>query len=55
MSLITKIVGGILFVIGLVIAILFPSMRDYQPDSFAFTGIIFGLGIMGVGILLLVF
>lgn len=55
MSLFTKIIGGILFVIGLLIVIMFPSMRDYQPDRFAATGILFGMALMGVGILLIVF
>jgi len=55
MSLFTKIIGGIIFVIGLLITILFPSIRDYQPDRFAATGIIFGFALMGVGILLIVF
>jgi len=55
MSLITKVIGGILFVIGLLFVILFPSMRDYQPDRFAFTGIVFGFILMAVGVLLLIF
>ena len=55
MSLFTKFVGGVLFAIGLLIVILFPSMRDYQPDRFAFTGIIFGFALMGAGVLLIRF
>ena len=55
MSLLSKIAGGIVFAIGLLVVILFPSMRDYQPDRFALTGILFGFGMMGVGILLIMF
>lgn len=52
MSLVTKIVGGAVFAVGLLIVILFPSMRDYQPERFALTGILFGVALMGIGIYL---
>ena len=55
MSLFTKIIGGILVAVGLLIVILFPSMRDYQPDKFALTGILFGFALMGTGVLLIIF
>jgi hypothetical protein len=55
MSLFTKIIGGIVFVIGLLFVIFFPHIRDYQPDRFAITGVIFGFMLMGIGVLLLKF
>jgi hypothetical protein len=55
MSLFSKIIGGIVFVIGLLIVIFFPSAQDYQPDRISFTGILFGFGLMGAGIFLLIF
>jgi len=55
MSLLSKIIGGIVFVVGLLIVILFPSMRDYQPDRMGQTGVIFGFAMMGVGALLVIF
>jgi len=53
MSLLSKIAGGIIFVIGLLFAIMFPTIRDYQPDRFSLTGVLFGIVLMGVGVLLL--
>jgi hypothetical protein len=55
MSLLSKIIGGIVFALGLLIVILFPSMRDYQFDQQAFAGIVFGFVLMAVGFLLMWF
>jgi uncharacterized membrane protein len=55
MSLLTKIIGGIIFAVGLLFVILFPSMRDYQPDRFALTGVIFGVVLMAIGFVLVKF
>ena len=55
MSLFSKIIGGILFFVGLLFIIFFPSIRDYQPDRFAMTGILFGVVLMGAGVILLKF
>lgn len=55
MSLFSKFVGGIVFAVGLLIVILFPSIRDYQPDRLASTGILFGFAMMAAGAILLLF
>jgi len=55
MSLLSKIIGGVVFLIGLLVTILFPSIQDYQPDRMAFTGILTGIALMGAGIFLLIF
>jgi len=55
MSLFSKIIGGIIFVIGLLIVIVFPSMRDYQPGRMSLMGILFGLAMMGIGAILVIF
>jgi len=53
MSLLTKIGGGIVFFVGLVIVIGFPWLTEYQPASMGRGGVIFGLILMGIGIWLM--
>ncbi|MEM5853726.1 MAG: hypothetical protein QXG39_02665 [Candidatus Aenigmatarchaeota archaeon] len=51
--MLNKLLGVLSFVVGLIIVILFPDMRDYQPDAIAFTGVAFGIGLIVLGIYLL--
>jgi len=55
MSLFTKFIGGIVFVIGLLFVILFPHIRDYQPDRMSLTGVLFGFLLMAIGFVLIAF
>jgi ABC-type Fe3+-siderophore transport system permease subunit len=55
MSLFTKFIGGIIFTLGLIITIYFPSSREFQPERLGLTGILFGFALMGAGIFLLIF
>jgi len=53
MSLATIIGGAITFIFGLLMVILFPSGRYYQPDRMALGGILLGLLLMAIGIYLI--
>jgi formate/nitrite transporter FocA (FNT family) len=53
MSIGMKILGGIIFAFGLVMAIAFPTGRYHQPDRMALGGVLFGLALMAVGIYLI--
>jgi len=55
MAVLSKIFGTLLFVFGLLMAILFPMSRYYQPDRMSFSGILIGLGLMGAGVYLIVY
>jgi len=48
-----KIIGGICFVIGLMIVIGFPWIMQYQFEAMAKTGILVGLVLMAVGFYLM--
>jgi hypothetical protein len=54
MGLLTKIGGGIVFFIGLMITIGFPWIAEYQPGRMTRFGILFGLIVMGIGVWLMV-
>jgi hypothetical protein len=52
-GIIGKVVGGIFFVIGLLIVIGFPWLDPrYQPAGMSNAGILLGLGLMGIGLYL---
>jgi len=53
MSVLTKIVGGIVFFIGLMIVVAFPWLTKYQFADLSRGGVLFGLIVIGIGILLM--
>jgi len=53
MSFELKIIGGVSFAIGLLLVVAFPTGRYYQPDRFAMSGVLIGLGLMAIGIYLI--
>jgi len=48
-----KILGGISFLLGLLILIFFPDMLDYQSPGMGTAGAVVGLGLLVLGIYLL--
>ncbi len=50
-----KIIGGIVFVIGLLISILLPYVTQHtlQPIGMSKGGVLFGIVIMGIGLYLI--
>jgi prepilin signal peptidase PulO-like enzyme (type II secretory pathway) len=50
-----QIIGGICFIVGLLIVIGFPWITQYQPEAIAKTGILLGLILMGIGFYLMKF
>jgi len=53
MSIVNKILGGIIFAFGLLMAILFPTGHYHQPDRLALGGVLFGVALMAIGIYLI--
>ena len=51
--MLNKVIGGICFVVGLMIVIGFPWISQYQFEALAKTGIIIGLILMAVGFYLM--
>jgi hypothetical protein len=48
-----KIFGAISFLLGLLMILFFPDIRDYQPEAISFTGVVIGFGLIALGIYLL--
>lgn len=55
--MVSKIIGGILFVIGLLITVGFPNIKGplggYQPEGMGWVGIFLGLFLMAAGLYIL--
>ncbi|MEM5879236.1 MAG: hypothetical protein QXU74_01960 [Candidatus Aenigmatarchaeota archaeon] len=51
--MLNKIFGVISFLLGLLVLIFFPDIKDYQPDQIGIAGIIIGFGLIAFGIYLL--
>jgi len=52
----SKLVGGGIFVLGLLITVAFPGIgtpSGYQWDSMGWAGVLIGLALMGIGIWIL--
>ena len=54
-GLLGKVVGGIIFAIGLLIAMMFPFViaRSLQPEGMSKGGVILGVLLMGIGLYLI--
>lgn len=48
-----KVIGAISLILGFLIVIKFPSIRDYQPEELAKTGVLIGIILIGIGLYLL--
>lgn len=56
--MVSKIIGGAIFILGLLITVGFPNIggpSGYQPWSFSWAGILIGIVLMGVGLWILKF
>ncbi len=51
--MVSKLIGGGIFVLGLLITISFPNIRQYQPVSMSWTGVLVGVVLMGIGLWIL--
>jgi multisubunit Na+/H+ antiporter MnhG subunit len=47
-----KLLGAISFLLGVLIVIFFPDITRYQAESMGMTGIIFGFGLIALGVYL---
>jgi len=48
-----KIFGWVSIVFGLLLIILFPSVKNYMPDRFAHAGVLLGIFFVALGIYLI--
>jgi hypothetical protein len=51
--MIKKIAGAVSLILGFLIIVNFPSIRDYQPEEIARTGVVIGIILVGIGLYLL--
>lgn len=51
--MLNKIFGAASFLLGVLILIFFPDIKDYQPDEIGVAGIVIGFALIALGIYLL--
>jgi hypothetical protein len=51
--MIKKIFGAVSLVLGFLIIVGFPSIREYQPEAMSRAGVLIGIILIGIGLYLL--